>query len=108
LIIFFVICYILFLFCNLIYYLLYFVLFLFLICGIEEWIDLKLCKALCLDINTLKQLCLQLRLNATTLIELVSFILDDKTMLDYQSSKKKRYFSLFNIFNFNIIIEEIL
>jgi hypothetical protein len=51
-----------------------------------------LCKTLCSNINTLKQLCLQLRLNITILIELVSFILDDETMLGYQSSKKKVFF----------------
>jgi len=47
-------------------------------------------KALSIDINELKKLCLQLCLNAAEIISLVSLVLDDEAMLEYQPSAKKK------------------
>jgi hypothetical protein len=47
-------------------------------------------KAMAIDINEIKKLCLQLRLNATELIQQISILLDDEAMLGYQPSAKKK------------------
>ncbi len=53
-----------------------------------DWFE-TIRKALCPKIDELKQLCLQLHLNAAVLLEYISLVLDDEAMLGYQPSKKK-------------------
>ena len=43
-----------------------------------------------LEIDDLKKLCMQLRLNAAEIISLVTLVLDDEGMLGYQPSAKKK------------------
>ena len=47
-------------------------------------------RALSLDIDDIKKLCLQLRLNAAELLTTVHMVLDDEAMLGYQPSAKKK------------------
>lgn len=47
-------------------------------------------RALDLQINDLKKLCLQLRLNAADIAETITMLLDDEALLGYQPSAKKK------------------
>ena len=46
--------------------------------------------AVSLDIDDIKKLCLQLRINAAKLVTAITVILDDEAMLGYQPSKNKK------------------